>query len=209
MDLDYPSEDALGPQYCLQYSDSPRRTPQRPRVKEEPHKHSHVNDEPPQPSRIKDESPKSSGIKHESPKPSRTNEEPLDGKTLDVKPQVNQWAKYAGPSPFSTRPETSRMPFAANVLREVATNGAGWHKKELKPVEATPPSNPISQEPRSVFGTAAFISPQIERELSSNEDETSGKENKQNKQQLIVSSKRPSQTDGAEDRSLKRARRFV
>lgn len=101
------------------------------------------------------------------------------------------------------------MPFAANVLGGLVTNEAGWHKKGFKPAEATPPSNPTNQEPGRVFGTTSFISPQIRRELSSDEDETSGKENKQNNQQLIVSLKRLSQSDGAEERSLKRARRFA
>lgn len=139
---DYPSEDALGPQYCLQYSDRPRSAPQRPRVKEE------------------------------SPKLSRTKEEPLDRNTPDVKPQVNPWVKYSGPSPFIQRPGMFRAP------------------STLKPLEVK----------------GAFISPQPERELSSDEDETSGK---QTKQHLVASSKRPSLSDGAEGRRLKRARRFV
>lgn len=101
------------------------------------------------------------------------------------------------------------MPFAANVLREVVTNEAAWHKKEFKPAQAAAPSNPTNQEPGRVFGTTSFISPQKRRELSSDEDETSGKENKHTKQQLKASSKRLSQTDGAEERSLKRARRFA
>ncbi|KAK0747064.1 hypothetical protein B0T18DRAFT_391396 [Schizothecium vesticola] len=174
-DWDYPSEDALGPQYRLRYSESPKRTPKR----------SLINDEPPKRSRIK--------------------EEPLDWKTPDVKPQVNPWAKYAGPSPYSARLETSRMPFAANILRRVVTNGAGWLKEEFKPTKATPPSKPIQQEPRGVSRTTAFISPQIKGELSSDKDETFVK---QTKQQPIASSKRPSQSDGVEERPLKQARGF-
>lgn len=128
------------------------KCPQRPRVKEEPHK----------PSRIKDESPKLS----------RTKEEPLDRNTPDMKPQVNPWVKYLGPSPFIQRSGMFRAP------------------STLKPLEVK----------------GAFILPQPERELSSDEDETSGK---QTKQHLVASSKRSSPSDGAEGRRLKRVGRFV
>jgi hypothetical protein len=211
-DWDYPSEDALGPQYRLRYSESPKRTPKRSLVKDEPPKRSRTKEEPLD-SKPPDVKPKvNPWVKYAGPSPfsarperSRIKEEPLDSKIPDVKPKVNPWAKYAGPSPFSARPETSRMPSAANVLGGVVTNGAGWLKEEFKPTGATPPSKPIKQGPRCVSRTTAFISAQIKGELSSDEDETFVK---QIKQQLIASSKRTSQSDGVEERALKRARGF-
>jgi len=164
-DLDYPSEDALGPQYCLQYSESPRKPPMRSRIKAEP----------------------------------------LDWQTPDVKPQVNPWAQYAGPSPFLPRPKTSPSIYTYKALGRVVTDGKVRLKEGFKTPGATPTFKLIRQEPHRVSQTTTFTSPQIKTELSPDENDPFIK---QTQRQLIASSKRTSQSDGVEERPLKRARGF-
>ncbi|KAK1829764.1 hypothetical protein QBC39DRAFT_355849 [Podospora conica] len=130
----------------------------------------------------------------------------------DVKPNIIPWAQYAGPSPWATLFETPSV-FStvhvlvgdANKLRRVVANDRGRLMEGFMSPEAVFPSEPIKQEPRILVRGAAFITPRMRREMSSDEDEPC---TERIKRQPMGTSKRSSHSDGVQERPLKRARGF-